>query len=218
MSPTFLERDLEIQDETVATWLNHPEMDGRPLNRWTPSQFLQMCELGIFDEAEVELIQGVIVHKMTRNSLHDVAIHLVADELLGLLPRGWVIRYQAAVIAGRSSLEPDLAVVRGPHTMYLNRHPVAADAGLIVEIADSSVARDRLKASEYCRAGVDEYWIVNLAQRQLEVFSDPDEVTGQFQQQLVLKGTDTRELHLKGELCGRFTCQRLLPPERLSSS
>ena len=217
MSPTLLEPDLEVQDATAAAWLNHPEVDGRPLNRWTPSQFLQMCELGIFDEAEVELIRGVIVHKMTRNSLHDAALHLVADELMLLLPRGWVIRYQAAVIAGRSSLEPDLAVVRGPHTMYLNRHPMAADAGLIIEIADSSVARDRLKASEYCRAGVDEYWIVNLAQRHLEVYCDPDEVSGQFQQH-VLKGMDTRELHLKGELCGRFTCQRLLPPERLSRS
>ena len=90
---------------------------------------------------------------------------------------------------------------------------MAADADLIVEIADSSVARDRLKASEYCRAGVDEYWIVNLAQRQLEVFCDPGEVSGQFQHQFVLKGADTRELHLKGELCGRFASQRLLPLE-----
>ena len=146
MSTALLEPLLQTDDVDVAEWLKHPVIDGRPLNRWTPAQFDLMCELGLFDEDEVELFRGVVIRQMTRNTLHDVTLHLVAQGLLPYIPPGWIVRYQAAVIAGQSVLEPDLALVRGPHTLYLKRHPVAGDAGLIIEVSDSSLARDRLKA------------------------------------------------------------------------
>ena len=213
MSTALLEPLLQTDDLDLAEWFNHPVIDGRPLNRWTPAQFDLMCELGLFDDDEVELFRGVVIRQMTRNTLHDVTLHWVAQGLLPYIPPGWIVRYQAAVIAGQSVLEPDLALVRGPHTLYLKRHPVAGDAGLIIEVSDSSLARDRLKAAEYCRAGADEYWIVNLIQRQLEVFRQPDLESGRFLQQRILRGSEILEVHLKGEFCARISPHDLLPLE-----
>jgi Uma2 family endonuclease len=84
------------------------------------------------------------------------------------------VRVRSAVATADSQPEPDLAVARGQARDYLDRHPGPADVPLVIEVADSSLARDRgLKARVYARAGIPNYWIVNLVDRHVEVYSEP---------------------------------------------
>src|SRR6266849_885039 len=111
----------------------------------------------------VELLEGWIVPKMTHNPPHDSTIQIVSECLAERIPVGWKIRIQSAVTTNDSEPEPDLAVVRGQARTYAARHPGPQDIGLIIEIAESSLLQDRHdKARIYARAGISEYWVINL--------------------------------------------------------
>jgi Uma2 family endonuclease len=85
-----------------------------------------------------------------------------------------VVRRQGAVTFSTSEPEPDFAVTRGGEGEYDHRKPGPADVGLLVEVADSSLDRDRTdKARIYAGVGVPVYWIVNLVDRRVEVLTDP---------------------------------------------
>jgi Uma2 family endonuclease len=70
----------------------------------------------------------------------------------------------------RSEPEPDLAILRGSHADFRHRHPKGSDCRLVIEVADTSLEKDRAKTAIYQDAGVQEYWIVNLPQQQVERF------------------------------------------------
>jgi Uma2 family endonuclease len=145
------------------------------LRRFSVADYHRMIETGILDDTDkVELLEGFVVLKMPRNPPHDGTIQLAQDRLSPGLPAGWCVRIQSAVTLDDSEPEPDLAVVRGNNRGYLTRHPTAADLGLIVEVADTSLARDRDdKGRIYARAGVPVCWIINLVDGRVEVYSDP---------------------------------------------
>jgi len=138
-------------------------------------EYHQMIRNGILDENDnVELIEGYVVNKMSRNPPHDSAIRILSKYLERLLPPGWDFRAQSAITLSDSEPEPDLAVVRGDFRSYGTHHPHAADVGLVVEVSESSLAWDRTeKARVYARAGIETYWIVNLVDRQVEVYTQP---------------------------------------------
>ena len=146
-----------------------------PVRRFTVDEYHRMLRAGILKEDDpVELLEGWIVPKMSRNPAHDTALALVQAALSAVLPSAWICRGQSAVTTTDSEPEPDVAVVRGPIRRYATSHPSPADAGLVVEIADSTLTRDRtLKARLYARAAVPLYWIVNIPDRQVEVYTDP---------------------------------------------
>ncbi len=106
--------------------------------------------------------------------------------------------------------EPDLCVVRGERDDYTDHHPSPADIALIVEIADSSLARDRgEKRDNYARAGIPLYWIVNLVGRQLEVSSNS---TGGGQPPARILGeTDFADLVIAGQIVARIAVADFLP-------
>lgn len=133
-----------------------------------------MGEAGVLTEDDrVELLEGVITPKMVHNPPHDGVIMQLEERLRPLLPPGWAIRLQSSLTTSDSEPEPDLAIVRGGARDYFQRHPGPADVGLVVEVADSSLMRDRKKARLYSRAGLVIYWIVNLVDGQIEVNSQP---------------------------------------------
>jgi Uma2 family endonuclease len=100
-------------------------------------------------------------------------IELVQQALSPLLPTGWRIRIQSAITTDDSEPEPDLAVVRGAVRDHIGRHPTPGETELVVEVTDTSVSRDRWKCRLYARAGIPQYWIVNLVANRLEVYGDP---------------------------------------------
>jgi Uma2 family endonuclease len=145
------------------------------LRRFSVEEYHQMIQIGILDENDnVELIEGYVVNKMSRNPPHDSAIRILSKYLERLLPPGWDFRVQSAITLSDSEPEPDLAVVRGDFRSYGTHHPHAADVGLVVEVSESSLAWDRTEKTRiYARAGIETYWIINLVDRQVEVYTGP---------------------------------------------
>ncbi len=143
--------------------------------RFSVARYQRMIETGILTtEDKVELLENYVVLKMPRNPPHDGTIQIVEEALAPRIPRDWRLRIQLTVVVSDSQPEPDFAVVRGTARSYLSRHPEPSDVGMVVEVADSSLLRDRGdKTRIYARAGIAVYWIVNLVDRRIEVYSQP---------------------------------------------
>ncbi len=144
--------------------------------RLTVRQFLKMADARIFrDEDHVELLGGLLIDKMVKNPPHNVAVGNLAAILSDILPAGWFVREEKSVQLGRwSHPEPDDAVIRGQRNDYSKKDPTAKDIGIIAEVSDTSYAMDRgAKWHQYAAAKVPVYWIVNLPQRQIEVYTFP---------------------------------------------
>ncbi len=146
-----------------------------PVRRFTVEEYHRLIEAGFFVEDErFELLEGWIVPKMSRNPSHDVTVDKVQELIRDHVPRGWRVRVQCAITTADSEPEPDIAVAPGPAELYAQRHPGPQDISLLVEVADSSLARDHgEKLRLYARAGIVCYWVVNLVNRQVEVYTDP---------------------------------------------
>lgn len=146
-----------------------------PVRQFSVAEYHRLAETGVMAEDEpVELLEGWIVPKMTRNPPHDVTVGLVDAALRVRLPRDWHVRPQSAVTTADSEPEPDLAVVRGAIRDYLEHHPHPGDVALVVEVAEASLARDRQKLRLYARAGIPVVWIVNLVESCIEVYDKPN--------------------------------------------
>ncbi len=162
-----------------------------------------MIEEGFFAADErFELLNGLIVHKMSRNPPHDSGINRARRRLEKLLPAGWMIRVQSAITTTDSEPEPDIAVVRGDDPDYEMRHPGPADIGLLIEVANTTLDDDRaLKLQIYARALIQPYWILNLAQSKLEVYTDPTGPAEQpsYKNRRDLGSDDSVNLSLPGE-------------------
>lgn len=143
--------------------------------RFSVAEYHKLLDIGLLTENDnLELIEGYLVLKMSRNPPHDRCIHLALRMLLRCLPPDWSVRIQSAITLGDSEPEPDLAVVRGEERTYAARHPSSVDVGVVIEVADSTLLGDRAdKARLYARAGIASYWIINLIDRQVEVYSSP---------------------------------------------
>jgi Uma2 family endonuclease len=148
---------------------------GGTVRRFSVDEYHRLVDAGVLNEGEpIELLEGWLVYKMTRNPPHEVALGLAGDAIDGRLPAGWHVREQSAITTADSEPEPDLAVTRGARRDYKQRHPGPGDLALVVEVADSTLQVDRGdKARIYARAGIAAYWIINLIDRRVEVYTDP---------------------------------------------
>lgn len=141
--------------------------------RFTPDEFHRLATLGIFPpEARVELIEGDIYTMPPEGPDHTTTRLRTARSLSRRESNRWHVRTEAPLRLGDSEPVPDVSIVAGDVEDYAVMHPT--HALLIIEIADTSVQYDRsVKARLYAQSGVPEYWIVNLHERQLEVYRDP---------------------------------------------
>jgi Uma2 family endonuclease len=146
-----------------------------PMYRFSVAQYHDMIGKGILGPHDpVELLEGWVVEKMPKSPPHDVAVGLAGDAVAAILPGRWHVRTKGTVTTADSEPEPDVAVVRGKRRDYNGHHPSPADSALLIEVANTSLTRDRtLKLRVYTRAGVGAYWIVNLSARVVEVHADP---------------------------------------------
>jgi Uma2 family endonuclease len=153
----------------------HGSMVGsRPVRNFSRLEYDKMIDAGVLGEDEhVELVGGAIVEMSPEGPHHAGTIDLCADLLRRAFGPGFTVRVQhPLVIDPDGEPEPDLAVVAGGPLQHLVAHP--RFAALVVEVAESSLSYDRREKSLlYARAGFPEYWIVNLAERRLEVHREP---------------------------------------------
>lgn len=161
----------------TATLLGHgaPSSTVSRLFRFTVPQYIKLAAENAFGyEARTELIDGLVVQKMARDAPHDGTLGYLTRRFGRWLPDDWIHRCQLGLLLARSVPEPDLAIVRGPETTYQRRHPRAADAALLVEVANSTLEYDReTKGPLYAEARIPEYWIVNVVEFQVEVYTQP---------------------------------------------
>ena len=144
------------------------------LRRFSRAEYVKMAEGGIFAPGEhTELIEGEIFEMSPQKSSHATTVMIVADALRSVFTRGYVVRTQVPLDLNEiSEPEPDVIIVSGTQRDYKDAHPTTAL--LVVEVSDTTLAYDRnYKASLYAKAGIADYWIVNLMQRRLEVYRAP---------------------------------------------
>lgn len=144
----------------------------------TIDEYHKMAEAGILtQEDRVELIEGKILEMSAIGSLHAAYVNKITALLIRLLPEAYIVNIQNPIIVGpQSEPEPDIAVLQPSPDSYAHQLPTAADVLLVIEVADSSLAYDReIKQAIYAKAGIAEYWLINLMDEQIEVYHDPSE-------------------------------------------
>jgi Uma2 family endonuclease len=188
---------------------------GVPIRRFTVDEYHRLLAAGILPDGEnTELLAGIIVPHMTRNAAHDGSVGATADAIRRRLPAGWTDHVQSALTTADSEPEPDVTIVRGGPRDWFTRHPGPQDTGLVVEVADTSLPGDRtLKAEVYAGAAIPIYWIVNLVDGRVEVYTNP---TGpgpapRYQQRDDYRPGDAVPLVLDGVEIARIPVGDLLP-------
>ena len=141
--------------------------------RWRRVEYERLVDLGIFVGERLELLDGLLVVREPQGSPHAAIVAQIGQVLASAFGAGWHPRLHAPLALGEDSEpEPDVAVVAGTPRDYVGAHP--STAALVVEVADSTLRLDRrLKGSLYARAGLRDYWIVNLVRGVLEVHREP---------------------------------------------
>lgn len=142
---------------------------------WTRAEYYRMGKIGLFRDKRVELIEGQVIDMSAMGSPRVTAVMLATRAVGNAFGEGWAVRVQAPLkitLGMGADPEPDVAVVEGDIRDCKNEHPQTA--ALLIEVADTSVKYDRQrKGSLYARAWIDDYWIINLKKRQLEVYRNP---------------------------------------------
>lgn len=143
--------------------------------RFSVDEYHKMIQSGILNEDDnVELLEGYVVEKMSRNPPHDVSLTRMNKRFVRLSLVGWEVRIQCAITLADSEPEPDITLARGDDHTFVHRHPGPDDIGTLIEVADSTLDSDRVdKGRIFARARIPIYWIVNLVDRQIEVYTQP---------------------------------------------
>jgi Uma2 family endonuclease len=183
------------------------------LYRMTVDEYERLANADVLDDRRVELIGGFLVRKMTTKPPHVWAVDSAREIWERLIPDGWDLREEKPVrIPDFDEPEPDLAVVSGNRDDYCDRHPGPGEVGLLVEVADSSLAWDRgAKLAAYARAGIPVYWIINLVDRQVEVYNDP-RPGGYYADCQIYRPGDEVPAVIAGLEAGRIAVADILPP------
>ncbi len=138
----------------------------------TREMYYRLAELGFFEGKRVELIEGEVIEMSPVSPRHFASGDRIQKLFNTLFGEDYWVRFQGPLALGDSEPQPDIAVVEGTPEMYQEEHP--NKAVLVVEISDATLLYDRTyKLSLYARAGIPEYWIVNLKEQLLEVYRDP---------------------------------------------
>ncbi len=180
--------------------------------RLTVDQYERRVADGTIAEDEpVELLDGILVKTMPKGPRHDTAVWRCRRRIEREIAEGWHVRSEASVrIPDYNEPQPDISVVRGDGEDYEGRHPGPGDLALLVEVAETTLTRDRgEKRVNYARAGIPAYWIVNLVDAQLEVYSVP--AGGEDPPPAILGRQDWVDLVLDGRVVTRIAVADLLP-------
>lgn len=183
--------------------------------KMTVAQYHRLGETGILTpDDRVELLEGLVVSRPRKSPPHSAATGLTRATLEALLPASWFIITHDPVTLDDSEPEPDLAIVRGKTEDYATRHPGPTDVALLVEVADTSLARDRdWKKRVYARNNIPVYWIVNLVDRVLEAYTAPSGsvLTPNYGTAKFLTPADRADVMIVGTVIGSVVVADLLP-------
>jgi Uma2 family endonuclease len=172
-------------------------------------EYHRLIEFGLLQEgAPIELIEGILVYKdrgeggrpMTYGPRNATCVRRLAALDSRFSGHGYHLRTQLPItIEPDHEPEPDGALVRGNDGSYRERHPGPQDCRLVIEVAETSLERDRqIKQKVYATAGIPEYWIVNLRSNTVEVYEQPDAQSSEYRLRRDRQRGETIEMVLPG--------------------
>ncbi|MBD2193414.1 Uma2 family endonuclease [Limnothrix sp. FACHB-881] len=152
------------------------------LAQWTVAEYHQMIAAGLLVDRRVELLNGQIIEMSPEGPEHTYRGETLAEWLRDRLRGRAYVREARPITLDHSEPEPDIAVVRGDRSQFVQRHPGAADLFWVIEIARSTLTTDLThKRDLYARVGIPEYWVVDLVNRRVVVFRQPE--AGRYSQE-----------------------------------
>ena len=206
---------IPVAPPSAAPVAASPDLPTLPIYRLSVAQYHAMIQTGILtDDDPVELIRGWLVPKMPKHPPHRVCTRKVRRNLERVLPSGWYAEAQELVTLTDSEPEPDVSVAREELSEDVARNPEAADVALVVEVSDSTLARDRgNKKQLYAEARIPVYWIVNLEDGQIEVYTNPSGPAPQpdYGSQQIFGPADDVPVVIAGQEVARIPVRDLLP-------
>jgi Uma2 family endonuclease len=187
---------------------------------WVPTSFFRltleqheaMVEAGILGKRDhVHLIDGFLVSRMTESAPHATADLLCGVAISRVIPPGWHLRAGKPIRIPRltSRPEPDRSLVRGAVRDYARRSPEPADIAMVIEVSEATLADDRKLAGVYGRAGIPFYWIVDVVDGQVEVYSRPG--SSGYEGLEVLASGDVLAVVVDGIEVGQVAVADILP-------
>lgn len=185
-----------------------------PIWRLTVEQYHEMIQTGILttDDA-VELLEGWLITKMSKKRSHTLANQRIRQSLEKIVPPDWYVEAQEPITTADSEPEPDIIVIKGKRDDYLEYQPRAENVVLVIEVSDATLQRDRtLKLRIYANARIPIYWIINLQERQIEVYTEPANADEQasYQQQKIYQEADTLPVVIGENEVGKIKVQNVI--------
>lgn len=197
--------------------------DGSPLVTVMPEEpvlplaveaYHALLKSGVLESSSsVEFLDGFLVPKMVKGPRHERTRRLLRRLLEKMISPEYFVDEQAAFTTTTSEPEPDVVVVRGSIDDFFDRHPTPEELALVVEIADTSLRRDRgWKKRVYARAGLASYWVVNLASDCVEAFSKPsgNSKKAGYAETAVYQRGDSVPVIIAGQAVGQIAVAELL--------
>jgi Uma2 family endonuclease len=172
--------------------MDAPEASLMSPRRFTLQEYHQLLRVGVLKEDEhVELLEGLIVDMTPQGRPHALVISRLNRFLTRALGEGYSVRPQLPLsLEPHSEPEPDLAIVTREEEEQAEDHPRIAL--LVVEVAVDSLRVDRLiKGRVYARAGIPEYWVVDVPNRAVEVYTAPEAAEGRYHSLRTLRVGET---------------------------
>jgi Uma2 family endonuclease len=204
----------QLPDKSMSSWA---VPNAAPLHRFSVDEYHRLGELGVLPpDVRTELLDGCIIDMNPIGIPHRYVVQETFSFLSRIVPSSWTVFMQQPITLSTSEPQPDLTVVRGRNADYKERHPSADDVGLLVEVADSSLYLDRRqKLPIYAAAGIPQYWIINLVDRQVECYSSPRLQQGASEASYtptdVIAASGSLTIVLDGHPCGSIKVADLLP-------
>jgi hypothetical protein len=191
-----------------------PAIPPLPVHRFTVEEYHKLVEIGVLTSSDrVELIHGWIVAKMGINPPHNYAVNTLMQTFLALARATTTVRIQQPITTVDSEPEPDVVLAVGSHVDYKARQPRPSECIIVAEVADSSLHEDQTTKLElYAGAKVAEYWIVNLVERRVEVYTQPKGGKSPTYKTRADYGPDDDvPVVIAGKRVGTITVKELLP-------
>ncbi len=143
--------------------------------KWSVDDYHRMIDVGILCDRQVELISGEIIEVSPEGPTHRFISVKLVKYLKLLLAESAEIYESHPITLIDSEPEPDIAIVKSPDLLYRNRHPQPEEIYWLIEIADKTLAKDKqIKQQVYAVAGIKEYWIIDVKNKELIVYRNPD--------------------------------------------
>lgn len=174
-------------------------------------RYHRMIELGLFETTDkVELLDGYLVSKMPQGDPHHYTVSTLNELMMTRVVNVARVTVQSPIVLGSSEPEPDVCLSARIESQK-RKKPTAENIFLVVEVAETSLAIDRgRKLHLYATHGIPEYWVVNLVNRQVEVYTKPNPVTAEYESCVTYGEADSVPIMLLGQTLGSFPVAEIL--------